>query len=540
MRKADMVLYNGQIHTMVSDSVVSATAVKDGRIVAVGTDAEILALCGEDTEKIDLAGDCTLPGFNDSHCHLRLTGEGFSKLDLRGVTSREEIVARGREYMHATPLKEGEWVVGYGFDHNLFPDGALPDIETAQAISDTVPVILDRVCGHVGAVNRPALRIAGFDELTHIPGGVLDKDLSGKLNGILREAALDRIKGLIKKPDIETVMSQLRAVMAELNSLGVTSAQSDDLEGSDLDTLLEAFNTLEANGDMTLRVFEEVQAARIPVLELFLSRGLRTGDGSEWFKIGNIKMLTDGSLGARTAWLREDYSDDPGNRGVPVYTQEELDEMVLRAHQAGMQVAFHAIGDGAIDCCVSAVEKAQAAEPKKMRHRIVHCQFADKELFQRMAAAGMAADVQPAFVASDSPLTASRIGDSHNICAYAWNTMRESGVHIAGGSDSPVELPDPLWGIYCAVTRQNRDGQPEGGWRPSERLNIMEAVRLYTTGGAYVSFEENEKGTIESGKMADFAVLSKDIFSIPPRELLNTCVLRTIVGGKTCYCAPAL
>lgn len=528
-------MYNGKIHTMVPDEIVTAVAVKDGRISAVGTDSEILALKDGETELINLKGACALPGFNDSHCHLRLTGEGESKLDLRGVKSKEEIISRGREYLRLTPLKDDGWVVGYGFDHNLFPDGELPDIQTAQAISDTVPVILDRVCGHVGTVNRPALRLAGFDETTEISGGVLDRDEKGKLNGILREAALDKIKACITKPDAETVMTQLRSVMKKLNRLGITSAQSDDLEGSDLDTLLEALKTLEEREEMTVRVFEEVQAARLPTLERFLSRGLRTGYGSEYFKIGNIKILTDGSLGARTAWLREDYSDDVGNRGVPVYTQEELDELVLHAHSAGMQCAFHAIGDGAIDCCVTAVERAQNAVPKKMRHRIVHCQFADRELFKRMAKAGISADVQPAFVASDCPIASSRIGKSRNVCSYAWKTMLECGVHIEGGSDSPVEDPDPLWGIYCAVTRKDRNGKPDNGFCPNEKLSVKEAVYLYTAGGAYVSFEENEKGTIEAGKFADFVLLSQDIFEIPPSEILNTRVLRTIIGGRTCF-----
>ena len=537
MNYADMIMFNGLIHTMSGDETASAVAVTSGRITAVGSDEKILQLCGDKTEKLDLKGACVLPGFNDSHCHLRLTGECATKLDLRGVASKEELVQRGREYLSAHPVKPGGWVVGYGFNHNLFPDGKLPDIETAQAISDTVPVLLDRVCGHVGTVNRSALRAAGYDETTVILGGVLDKDEDGKLNGILREAALDQIKMFIPKPDKETVMNQLRAVMARLNSLGISSAQSDDLEGSDLDTLLAAFRALEENGEMSVRVFEEIQAARVPVLERFLVRGLRTGDGSEWFRIGNIKLLTDGSLGARTAWLREDYCDDPGNRGVPVYTQAELDEVVLVAHSSGMQCAFHAIGDGAGEACISAIERAQAIAPGSLRDRIVHCQFSDPELFKRMASAGMAADIQPAFTASDYTLTASRMGAEREKYAYAWRSMLENGVHIAGGSDSPVETPDPLWGIYCAVTRQDGAGLPEGGWHPEERLSVREAVWLYTTGAAYVSFDENEKGTIEAGKLADLTVLSGDIFTVPPRDIPKLRVLRTIVGGKTRYTA---
>jgi len=537
MPTADMILYNGRIHTMSARGTLSAVAVKDGSILAVGADSDILRLSGEGTERINLGEKSVLPGFNDSHCHLRLTGEGFTKLDLRGAASRGEIVERGREYLRTHRLGEGEWLVGFGFDHNVFPDGRLPDRETAEAISETVPVLLDRVCGHVGAVNRAALRAAGFDEKTVIPGGVLDRGPDGGLTGILREAALDGIKAKIKKPKLAVVTEQLRAAMALYSSLGITSAQSDDLEGSDFDTILAAYHALEKSGEMSVRVFEEVQAARLPVLERFLSYGLRTGDGGEWFKIGNIKILSDGSLGARTALMREEYSDDAGNRGLAVYAQDALDALVAAAHGAGMQCAFHAIGDGAIESCVTAVERAQAKDPRALRNRIVHCQFADEALFRRMAAAGIAADIQPPFTASDYPLVRSRVGEKREKGAYAWKSLLGSGVHISGGSDSPVETPDPIWGIYCAVTRQNADGKPENGWRPEQRLSVEEAVRLYTSAGAYVSFEENEKGTIEPGKRADFVVLSRDLFDIEPAEIPETRVLRTIAGGKTRYTA---
>lgn len=533
MANADLILYNGVVHTMTQPPVVSAVAVKGGKILAVGSDEDMLSLAGPDGEKVDLQGACMVPGFNDSHCHLRLTGANAVRLDLRGVQNRAEIVERGKAYLQTHPLPEGEWVVGCGFDHNIFPDGQLPDGATAAAISETIPVLLDRVCGHVGAANPLALSLAGYDETTVIPGGVLDRGEDGRLNGILREAALDQIKSCMQKPSVEAVMDQLKAVMKEFNRLGLTSAQSDDLEGCGMDLLLEAFRRLEAQGEATVRVFEEVQAARIPVLEDFLSRGLRTGDGTDFFKIGNIKLLTDGSLGARTAYLREDYSDDPGNRGVPVYTQDALDEVVLAAHQAGMQVACHAIGDGAVEQCVLAVERARVVEPKDLRHRIVHCQFADDVLFDRMAKAGMGADIQPPFTVSDRPLTPSRIGPARETGGYAWKSMLRHGVAVAAGSDSPVESPDPLWGIYCAVTRQDETGNDP--WHPEECLTVEQAVRLYTVAGAYASFEEDRKGSISPGMLADFAVLSRDIFTIPPKELLETHVLRTIVGGRTVY-----
>ena len=535
MKNADWILYNGVVRTLTGSGDASALAIAGGRILAFGSDADILALAGAETRTTDLAGACVLPAFNDSHCHLRMTGEGAERVDLRGARSRDEIILRCRKYAEGRDFSNGEWIVGYGFDHNIFPDRALPDMGTAEAVSGDVPVLLDRVCGHVGAANRAALKAAGFDESTVIPGGILDRGADGRLNGILREAALDQIKMRMKKPDVPTVKRQLRAAMDMLNSYGVAAAQTDDLEGSDLDTLLAAFAELESEDRMTVRVFEEVQCARIPVLEKFLVRGMRTGDGTPWFRIGNIKLLTDGSLGARTGFLRTDYCGEPGNRGVAVYTQEELDEVVLAAHLAGMQCAFHAIGDGAVERAVTAVERAQSVQRKDLRHRIVHCQFADEDIFRRMAAAGMCADAQPAFVASDWPLVRSRLGEDREAGAYAWKSLLEHGVCVGGGSDSPVEIPDPIFGIYCAVTRKDGDGQPECGWHPEQRVSVSQAVHMYTSAGAYLSFDEKIKGALAPGMLADITVLSRDIMAVGAEEIPEIKVLMTAAGGKVCF-----
>ncbi|MFA6942035.1 MAG: amidohydrolase, partial [Clostridiaceae bacterium] len=402
------IFYNGIIRTM-TGTTVQAVAIEEGIISAVGSDDEILALGNSETEKVDLKGQCLLPGFNDSHCHLLLTGMNFVRLDLKGVTSVEGIIARGRRYIEESALPEGQWVIGFGFDQNQFDNPVLPDGSVAEAISSSHPVLLDRICGHVGAANRLALRQVKFTAQTEIQGGILDKDANGNLTGILREAALDCFKSRIPKVGVEETMSIIQATSSYANAFGITSMQTDDLEGVPLETLLEAFARLEKEGKLTIRVFEEVQAARRQVLERFLSKEMRTGWGSNYFKIGNIKLLTDGSLGARTAYLRQDYSDDPGNQGVAIYSQSELDEMVEVAHKADMQIAFHAIGDGAIEQCVNAVEKAMIANSKDLRHRIVHCQIADEELFDRIKKLGMGVDIQPSFTASDMLLVEPRL-----------------------------------------------------------------------------------------------------------------------------------
>lgn len=288
---------------------------------------------------------------------------------------------------------------------------------------------------------------------------------------------------------------------------------------------------------MTVRIFEEIHAPRPDALQDFLRHGLRTGDGSDFFKIGNIKLITDGSLGTRTAYMRQDYSDDPGNQGIAVYTQDELDELVMAAHGAGMQVAAHAIGDGAAMQCIIAFEKAWESDHVDLRNRIVHCQFADNDMLERMAKSHIAADIQPPFVPSDSPLTASRLGERAQN-GYVWKSMIEKGIHVGGGSDTPVEPFDPIWGIHCAVNRTDETGWPEGGWQPGQRLSVKEAVKLYTSDGAYLSLEEKRKGTLELGKLADFVVLDQNIFEVNPESIKEIKVLMTVVGGKTVYKTP--
>lgn len=551
----------------VSDIVMAEAMLIDGdTITAVGSDAEILAQIREISSgtgsdavtTVDLAGRCVLPAFNDSHCHLLATGLNEVRLDLRGVRSCEEIVARGRAYLASAALAPDDWIVGYGFDQNLFDDKRLPDRSTAEAISPDRPVFLDRVCGHVGAVNRAALAIAGYDENTVITGGVLARDENGKLNGILKEAALDKMRRLIPQPSPAMLEAALLHAMRNANRFGLASVQTDDLESAALDSVIALYHKLEAEGRLTLRIYEEIQQPRVPQLQSFLDRGLRTGDGDDFFRIGNIKLLTDGSLGARTAYMRDPYADAPETAGVAVYTQDALNEVVSLAHRNGMQVAFHAIGDGAIEQVVRSVEYAkrteekaaislmpeneiyskedsalkQASSPSSHRHRIVHCQFIGEDLLGRIKEAGLCADIQPPFTASDYPIVDARVGAERSDWSYVWRTMAEAGIPLGGGSDSPVETMNPIWGIDCAVNRTDLTHLPEDGWHASQRLTVPQAISLYTRGSAYTEFSEHRKGQIAEGMLADFIVLSEDIFEVETRRIRDIQVLETYVGGR--------
>ena len=547
----------------VSDIVMAEAMLIDGdTITAVGSDAEILARIreisagtgSETVTAVDLAGRCVLPAFNDSHCHLLATGLNQIRLDLRGVRSCEEIVERGRAYLSSASLSADDWIVGYGFDQNLFEDKQLPDRLTAEAISSDHPVFLDRVCGHVGAVNRTALQIAGFDENTVITGGVLARDENGKLNGILKEAALDRMRRLITEPSPAMLEAALLHAMQDANRFGLASVQTDDLENASLDAVLAVYHTLETEGRLTLRIYEEIQQPRVPQLQEFLARRLRTGDGDDFFRIGNIKLLTDGSLGARTAYMRQPYADAPETAGVAVYTQDALNEVVALAHRNGMQVAFHAIGDGAIEQVVRSVEYAGKAEAKASaslsdekishseahaytaaashRHRIVHCQFIGEDLLARIKDAGLCADIQPPFTASDYPIVDARVGVERSDWSYVWRTMAEAGIPLGGGSDSPVETMNPIWGIDCAVNRTDLTHLPVKGWHASQCLTVPQAISLYTRGSAYTEFSEHRKGQIAEGMLADFIVLSEDIFEVETRRIRDIQILETYVGGR--------
>lgn len=536
-RGMDTILYHGVVHTM-AGRTVSALAVGNGRIALAGSDGDALALAGPETKKIDLGGRCVLPGFVDTHMHALMIAEAFHRLDLRGVTSEEEIIRRGREYIEKNALSEGEWIVGYGYDHNLFSPPVIPNGSVAEAISRKNPVILDRICGHVGCGNAKALALAGFSRDSALPGDVLERDEKGNLTGIVREAPLDTLKGAIPRMDTRRVIARLREAGRRMAAAGLTGAHSDDLlaGGTLWPNLKEAFGELERSGEVPFRLWQEWEAPTVKDLEEVLKQPWRSGEGTDWLRLGNVKLYTDGSLGARTALLREDYNDDPGNRGIAVYSQEALDELIGICHENDLQVACHAIGDGGCAQVVAAVEKAMAKNPKPLHHRVIHCQFGDKALYEKMGGLGMGADVQPAFIPSDALLAAERVGARAAAVetAYAWKTLLSCGVIVGGGSDSPVESFAPLWGIHCAVNRPTAPDD-ETAFLPEQRLTVEEAVRLYTTAPAVLGFAERELGTLEAGKWADLVVLDRDIFTVPHKRIKDLKVELTMLGGRVTY-----
>lgn len=535
----DTIFFNGNIKTM--DKAIEkahAVAVKNGIIMRVGSNQDILALKTEDTELVDLGGQLMLPGFNDSHMHLLSYGLSLEKVNLGAALSVEDIIALGKDRLEKNP--DIKWLQGRGWNNENWKNTAFPTRYDLDKISETIPVSYTRACGHIIVANSRAIEIMGVDASTQqVKGGHFDLDESGKPLGIFRESARDFVYNAIPSLSEADIQKMFLEGGQDLLKCGITSIQSDDFEAvteAEYKKVLHVYKEMSENRTLPIRVYEQCFLPPISRLREFLALGYKSGQGNEFFKIGPLKLLGDGSLGGRTAYLSAPYADDPSTRGICVFSQEELDELISTAHDNDMPSAVHCIGDEQMRMTFDAIEKAMLKNPKPdMRHSIVHCQITDEFLLNRFRDLNVIAHIQPIFLASDIHIVEDRVGKSLAKTSYNWKSMVEKGVHYACGSDSPVEGFDVMKNIYCAVTRKDLNGFPEGGWYPEQKLTVQEAVYGFTMGSAYASCEENIKGSITVGKYADFAILDRDIFTINPDEIKNVTVTKTVLGGKTVY-----
>ncbi len=528
------VFFNGKIYTPAG---VAEALLADGQtIAAVGRKGDVLERA-EGAERIDLGGRLMLPGFIDGHMHFLAYALSLEQADLTGCRSVHEVRDRLKSFLDWEKPASGEWVSGRGWNHEHFDEPRIFTRDDLDGLAPDNPVILSRVCGHVAVLNSRALEILGITADSRFPGGVVDLDGTGRPTGVIRETAVEWAHSRKPLPDGEKLRGLVARAGAAAAASGLTSIHSDDLGsvGGDFEAILGLYLGLDGEGKMPVRITEQLLLRNGKALDGFLASGWRTGDGSPAFHIGPLKILTDGSMGGRTAFLREEYSDMPGVHGVPIYGAEELNDLVRTAHDAGMQVALHAIGDGALDMCLDALENARELNRREARHYIVHCQTGDMEQYRRMARLGVGAAIQPPFVPSDRPMALRRIGEDRAGKGYAWKSLLDLGIFLSAGSDCPVETFDPLWGIYTAVERKDRDGFPEGGWNPAQKLTVEEAVDLYTRGGAYASFEEHRKGTLQGGRLADLVVLDRDILSVPREEIPSAKAVLTMMGGRITF-----
>ncbi len=528
-----MIIYNGCIITM--DDIKQAEAVKivDDKFVKVGTNKEILLLRDENETIIDLEGKTVIPGLNDSHMHLYGFGMGLQMANLMNIKSVEEIITKVKIYIKDRKIEENTWVRGRGWNQDYFiKEKRYPTKHDLDLISTIHPIILSRACGHMAVVNSKALEVCGIDDSTQpVDGGSFDINL-----GIFREKALGLITRNIPKPSVDDIKEALVLGMEYANSKGLTSIQTDDLShAGDYKQMLKAYEELRDEGRLTCRIYEQSLLNKEELQE-FISLGYKTGVGDKYFKIGPLKILSDGSLGARTAALTKPYADDSATRGIMCYTQDELDDLIVTAHENNMQIAVHCIGDRAMYMVLNSYEKAIKKDVRiDHRHGIIHCQIMDETLLDIYKALNVCAYVQPIFLHYDLHIVEDRVGERLAKTSYAFKSMINKGIHLSIGTDCPVEPLDTMPNIYCAVNRSDLNGYPQEGWNPQEKMNVYEALYYYTQGSAYQSFEENIKGSITENKLADFVVLSDNPFTIDSYKIKDIQILMTYVGGKRVY-----
>ena len=534
----DVIFLNGEIYTQAKPPRAHAMAVKEGRIVAVGSNEEIQKLKGSLTKIVDLDGHFVMPGFNDAHVHL--AAGGFEKLNVNLVGTKSLQEMQQRIGSKASQAVAGEWIVGRGWDHTLWPGQPLPTSQDLDAVTNEHPAIFVRVDGHIAVANTAALQAAGITGKTQPPeGGKIDLDAKGQPTGILRESAQQLVFAKVPPPTHEQRRMAAELALANASRWGITSAQ----DNSSWDDFL-VYEELERDGKLTLRISEwltfgdevaklERHRAQHPASDPLLHTTM-------------LKGYMDGSLGSRTAALLAPYAHEPSNSGLPQYEQLTLNKMAVERVDAGFQLGFHAIGDRAAQMALDAFAVAEASpkaqpamgatSPTDFRFRIEHDQVIAPGQFAQYKKLGVIASVQPCHLLTDMNWAEERIGPERAKTSYPWKQFLDNGVPLAFGTDFPVEPINPFRGIYAAITRKNEAGTKE--YYPAQKLTIEQALTAYTTGSAYAEFAERYKGTLAPEMLADFVVLDRDLTKVAPAEILKTEVLRTVVGGKTVFEVP--
>ena len=533
-----MLLRNGRIHTMGrAGETADALYIENDTIRAVGSWDEVRQVAPVNEETVDLEGCSVLPGFNDSHMHLLMYGANKSIVDLRGAASLEECIARTRSFIAQNGVHPGKWVQAFGWNNDRWEEARFPTRDDLDRISTDHPVSFKRACGHASVLNGMALDRLGIDGDMVPKQGSYDRDAAGKPNGILREMSY-AIRESIPAPSLAEIKEMILAAGRDAAAVGITSVQTDDfgvLSGDprvNTVQIIRAYRELAERGELPVRIYEQCSLRNVDGLGHFWENGFRSGDGDDYFRFGPLKLFTDGSLGARTALLTEPYSDAPDTRGIAIYRQEELDEIVGMAHEASMAAAIHAIGDEAMWMAIRAIERAKRKAFKpEVRHGIVHCQITNPAIIEKFAELDLVAHIQPIFLDYDLHIVESRVGVERASTSYNWKRLLDSGIHVACGTDAPVEKFDPLPNVCCAVTRRDSNGNPPGGWLPDQRLSVREAIGIYTAGSAFASHDERRKGTIAPGMLADLVVLDEDVFDIEPGRIKDISVRMTLCGG---------
>ena len=501
--------------------------------LVVGDDGRVVATLSAGTAApagtvIDAKDATVLPGLIDAHGHVMELGYQALSVDLTGTRSLAEALARVKTYAAANPA--ARWITGGGWNQEIWRLGRFPTAAELDTAASGRPVWLRRVDGHAGWTNSAGLRAAGVTAATLDPaGGRIERGPGGAPSGVFVDRAKNLVERHLPKSSAAESIAALDKALAIMASAGLTGVAD---MGVDPGTwrLYQAFA---ANGRLTARI--TAMAGGIDALHVIAPDGPVGWSGDERLSLPGVKLYADGALGSRGAWLKADYSDAAGNRGLRFHSDAELRGWVDEATRRGFQVATHAIGDAANAQVLDAYARVPAAARARLRLRIEHAQVVDPADLPRFAALGVIASMQPTHATSDKNMAENRLGTARLAGAYAWRTLIDGGARFAGGSDFPVESPNPFYGLYSAVTRQDHDGLPPGGWRPSEKLTPVEALAAFTTGAAYAAHAETRVGTLTPGKWADFIIVDRDLFAGDPATIWQTKVSQTWVGGKRVF-----
>jgi predicted amidohydrolase YtcJ len=550
---ADAVFVNGIVYTMDdANSVVEAFAVRGDRIVGVGTASDIERRFKTENT-VDLKGKTVFPGFIDSHGHFFSLGIARMTVDLVGASSEKEAADRVRQRVEQS--KAGQWIRGRGWDQNEWRVRQFPTHASLDKASPNNPVYLVRVDGHAIWVNTKALEEAGIDKSTQDPpGGKIIRDSRGNPTGVFVDNAIPLVQNYLPPMSDSEAVEAMHLAAQECVRYGLTTVHDMGIDSTEV----ALYKKLIGEGQLPLRIYAAVGGVG-DLWNQFLRDGPMIGFGNNHLTIRSLKMYMDGALGSRGAALIEPYSDDPDNRGLTVSSEDLIRSATVDALKHGFQVCTHAIGDRANDIVLRQYASALHEVPvKDARLRIEHAQVLDPADIPKFKEYGIIPSMQPTHATSDMYWAESRLGPTRIRYAYAWRSLLNTGVIIPGGSDFPVENPNPVWGIYAAVTRKDRNGRPgdaedgreyfqfskegmtdttafDNGWYPAQKMTREEALRSFTTWGAWAGFEEHLKGSLQKGMLADFVILSSDITKVPDSDILDVRVLKTYVGGKEVF-----
>ncbi|MDR3572743.1 MAG: amidohydrolase family protein [Anaerolineaceae bacterium] len=520
------ILYNAKIFSRnPKEPAASAILIDEDRILAVGNDDEILAEAGPRTEKTNLAGRVIWPGLTDAHLHLENYAQSLRRIDCE-TSTRQECLQRVAE--RAAKARPGDWILGHGWNHNVWPEGS-GNAQMLDLAAPHNPVYLTTKSLHAGWANSTALQMAGINSSTPDPtDGKLERGVSGAPTGILFEAAVALVESILPTPSVEQTDQAILAAQTEMWKMGLTGAHDFDQASS-----FAALETLDQRDQLRLRVIKSIA---VDNLAHAVAVGLRSGFGSKYLRIGSVKMFADGALGPRTAAMLKPYENEANYSGLLMMDAEQVSERGQEATRHGISLAIHAIGDRANHEVLNGYAQVRQFEDQqrlpRLRHRIEHVQLLHPEDLDRLAKYDIIASMQPIHATSDMLIADQHWGE-RSAYAYVWQSLLERGVRLAFGSDAPVESPNPFWGLHAAVTRRRADGSPgSAGWHPEQRLTLMQALDAYTQGPAYAAGLENRLGKLEPGYYADLIVLDLNPFSIPKQDIYQIKPKATMVGGK--------